>query len=215
MKKTAVWDWNGTLLDDVHVCIESVNIMLKERNLPVVSSLQEYQDHFTFPVIDYYRKLGFDLEKEDFSILSKQYMALYHARAVHCGLFEDAHSQIDRLRQQGIRSVILSASRQDHLQLQTDQCHCTGWFDDLIGISDIYAREKLSAARVWITHQDPDQSYVMIGDSLHDHEVAEDLGWDCILIPRGHQSRSVLSQAGCPVVENIQEAADLILKQNQ
>ena len=212
MKKTVVWDWNGTLLDDVHVCIESVNIMLKERNLPVVASLQDYQAHFTFPVENYYRKLGFDLEKEKFSLLSRQYMALYHARAVHCGLFDDAQSQIFRLKEQGIRSVILSASRQDHLKMQTEQCHCTAWFEDLVGISDIYAREKLSAARVWLNSQDPDQSYVMIGDSLHDHEVAVELGWDCILVARGHQSKEVLKQAGCPVVENLNQAVDLIME---
>ena len=51
----------------------------------------------------------------------------------------------------------------------------------------------------------------MIGDSLHDAEVAEALGWDCILIDRGHQSRRLLVTSGKPVVSNILEAIPLIL----
>ena len=52
---------------------------------------------------------------------------------------------------------------------------------------------------------------IMIGDSLHDWEVAEALGWECILIDRGHQSRERLAGSGKPVVSNILEAVSLIL----
>lgn len=85
--KTVVWDWNGTLLDDVEVCIETVNAMLRQRNLPTLESVDQYQNVFTFPVIDYYRRVGFDLERESFEALSEEYMRGYHERAVRCGLF--------------------------------------------------------------------------------------------------------------------------------
>lgn len=210
--KTVVWDWNGTLLDDVEVCIETVNAMLRQRNLPALESVDQYQNVFTFPVIDYYRRVGFDLERESFEALSEEYMRGYHERAVCCGLFADAEPGIKQLREQGVPSLILSASRQDHLRMQTEQCGCTEWFSDLIGISDIYAKEKLSAAQAWLRkNPQPDREMIMIGDSLHDAEVAEALGWDCILIDRGHQSRRLLVTSGKPVVSNILEAIPLIL----
>lgn len=117
--KTVVWDWNGTLLDDVEVCIETVNAMLRQRNLPALESVDQYQNVFTFPVIDYYRRVGFDLERESFEALSEEYMRGYHERAVRCGLFADAEPGIKQLREQGVPSLILSASRQDHLRMQT------------------------------------------------------------------------------------------------
>ena len=95
--------------------------------------------------------------------------------------------------------------------MQTEQCGCTDWFSDLIGISDIYAREKLSAAQAWLKQNpQPDREMIMIGDSLHDAEVAEALGCDCILIDRGHQSRKLLVTSGKPVVSDILEAVALI-----
>ena len=210
--KTVVWDWNGTLLDDVEACIQTVNAMLHQRNLPLIESVGQYQSVFTFPVIDYYRSVGFDLKRERFEDLSEDYMAGYHARAAACGLFADAEPGINKLREQRVPSLILSASRQDHLRRQTEQCGCTAWFDDLIGISDIYAKEKLSAAQTWLRHHpQKDREMIMIGDSLHDWEVAEALGWECILIDRGHQSRERLAGSGKPVVSNILEAVSLIL----
>ena len=37
-KKLVIWDWNGTLLNDVDICIESMNTMLKSRNMPLLTS---------------------------------------------------------------------------------------------------------------------------------------------------------------------------------
>ena len=66
--KHIVWDWNGTLLDDRWLCIEAINYVLKSRNMPLVSN-KDYRNLFCFPVIEYYKKLGFDFTKEPFPIL--------------------------------------------------------------------------------------------------------------------------------------------------
>ena len=31
-----LWDWNGTLLDDAWLCVEVMNSMLAERDLPQI-----------------------------------------------------------------------------------------------------------------------------------------------------------------------------------
>ena len=54
---------------------------------------------------------------------------------------------------------------------------------------------------------------VMIGDSLHDAEVARALGTRCILVARGHQSRETLLEAGVPVADSLRQAADWVLAQ--
>ena len=52
----------------------------------------------------------------------------------------------------------------------------------------------------------------MIGDSVHDFEVAQALGVGCVLQSSGHQPPETLCQTGASVVAGLREAAELILK---
>ena len=54
-----LWDWNGTIVDDLNINFKIINQLLKERNLPTIT-LQRYKEIFTFPIIEFYRSAGFD-----------------------------------------------------------------------------------------------------------------------------------------------------------
>ena len=58
-----IWDFNGTLFDDVEAGINSVNDMLSERGLKTLEDKEDYRKVFKFPIIEYYKDLGFDFEK--------------------------------------------------------------------------------------------------------------------------------------------------------
>ena len=47
-----IWDFNGTILDDVEACIRSANLLLEAHGLPALPSREAYQRHFGFPLID-------------------------------------------------------------------------------------------------------------------------------------------------------------------
>ena len=53
---------------------------------------------------------------------------------------------------------------------------------------------------------------MMIGDSVHDFEVAQALGVGCVLESAGHQSAEKLRETGAPVAKGLREAAELILR---
>ena len=57
--KHILWDWNGTLLDDRWLCVESINKILKKRKMPPILE-KTYRKTFCFPVMKYYESLGFD-----------------------------------------------------------------------------------------------------------------------------------------------------------
>jgi len=68
---TIIWDWNGTLLDDVDICIDTINALLsKYKKKPI--SKESYKSLFTFPVQNYYSKLGFDLSLESFKKIKEE-----------------------------------------------------------------------------------------------------------------------------------------------
>ena len=88
-KKLIIWDWNGTLLNDTTECIESINIMLEKRNMPLVD-FKTYREVFTFPVINYYKAVGFNLKKEKFKDLSVEYIDLYRENSKKSNLHKEA-----------------------------------------------------------------------------------------------------------------------------
>ena len=58
--QTVVWDFNGTLLDDLGIGIASINALLARRGMPLVESHDAYHRIFCFPIREYYRRLGFE-----------------------------------------------------------------------------------------------------------------------------------------------------------
>ncbi len=56
--RSIIWDWNGTLLNDLDLCISAINVLLGKRELPLLNR-QTYKAVFSFPVKDYYKAVGF------------------------------------------------------------------------------------------------------------------------------------------------------------
>ena len=81
-----IWDWNGTLLDDVETCVDVMNGMLERRGLAPLKSVECYRGIFTFPVREYYKKAGLDPARESFEKLALEYISEYNRRALSCGL---------------------------------------------------------------------------------------------------------------------------------
>ena len=85
--KHIIWDWNGTIINDVDLCVELINWLLKEKNLKTITK-EEYKNVFTIPVKNYYAQLGFDFSKESFEIIGKQWMDEYERRKFECELYD-------------------------------------------------------------------------------------------------------------------------------
>ena len=90
--KNVVWDWNGTLLNDVKVGVNTLNDMLGRRGLPLLS-VEDYKEKFGFPVIDFYDRVGFDMEKESFHELSVDFVETYDKYAGEVGRSCDCHGR--------------------------------------------------------------------------------------------------------------------------
>ena len=79
--KLIIWDWNGTLLNDINACIDSMNYLLKKRNINTID-YSRYRDIFTFPVQNYYKELGFNFALEPFSKLAGEYIKYYRKESI-------------------------------------------------------------------------------------------------------------------------------------
>lgn len=210
MVKTIIWDWNGTLLDDLDLSLESVNVLLKERNIPTLS-IEKYKDIFGFPVVDYYVKAGFDFEKEAFEVPAKQYVKLYAAGASELKLFPDVVDTLTFFKENNYRQIVLSAMKDDNLKLMIHNAEISHFFDGIFGIKDNYAREKVSLGKQVVENLKLNPAEcLMIGDTLHDAEVSEQCGFNCILFSGGHVSKQRLKTKGKKIINSLSELKQIV-----
>ena len=200
-----IWDWNGTLLNDAWLCVEVMNDMLAERELPMIS-LEIYRDIFDFPVRDYYLKLGYDFRIEPFEKVGMEFMIRYNARQKECFLHGEVHNVLSEFMKQGKPQSILSAREQNELRKETVDLGVSGFFEKVYGLDDHYAHGKTDVGiKLLADLKVPKAQVIFIGDTRHDSEVADELGIDCILIPNGHHSEKHLSNCRKPIVSSINE----------
>ncbi|MEG0741723.1 MAG: HAD hydrolase-like protein [Clostridia bacterium] len=208
--KQLLWDWNGTLLDDLRYAINVRNRVFPLFGLNAIQSVEAYHAQFTFPVRVYYERAG--VTEQNFDAVAQAWMDEYVRNYAEIPLHNDALATLARLRAAGLRQVVLSASHLEVLCRQIAFYPLEGFFQQVLGLGDIYARSKEAVGRQYLTNCGiaPAQT-VMVGDTLHDADVARALGVHCVLVARGHQSRAMLLQAGVPVVSTLTEAADWVL----
>ena len=183
-----IWDFNGTILDDVELGLYALNVLLKNVGIDKRVEKDEYRKLFGFPIIDYYRKVGFDFEKTPYERLAEEWIELYLDNLDKAAAFSDVRPTLEFFKARGIGQSILSASEAGILNKQVDMLGIREYFDGVMGIDNIYGDSKLSLARAW-REKNPDEKAIFIGDTLHDIETAEALSADCCIVCAGHQCR--------------------------
>lgn len=207
--KHIIWDWNGTLFDDAHLCVEILNTMMAKRGLQSIT-IESYRKEFGFPVIDFYKMRGFDFEQENFDDVANEYISLYNSRRVECKLRDGALEILQAIETSGLKQSILSAYHQDLLKQVVEYFDITGFFTNICGLGDYYANCKIDLGKKLIgTTGLNSADILLVGDTAHDFEVARQIGCDCVLLTDGHQSKEKLKSCGVPVLESILEVTKI------
>ncbi len=208
-KGIIIWDWNGTLLDDVDICVESMNGLLKKRNLPFLN-IEKYKEVFTFPVKDYYAEVGFDFSKESFDQVAIEFIDAYRENVKRSTPFEEVKQVLQEFKNAGYRQFLISAMEHEFLTETLKSNDVLHFFEAFSGINDHHANGKLEMAKHFFDRQNIDPSLVsFIGDTIHDFEVAEGLGVKSVLVASGHQSISRLKKTGTIVVNELSDLLEL------
>ena len=204
-----VLDFNGTIIDDVDLCLNILNHLLEERNYKKVS-LEEYKHIFTFPIKKYYINAGFDLEKYSFTSISNEFISLYQKASLNCKLYEGINELIDKCNNNRIKVVLLSASQIDNLKEQTDHFGLSEKFEVILGTSTMEAASKVEIGKNYFKDKQ-DKKILFVGDTTHDAEVASAIGADALLITHGHQARDILLKANpLKVIDSFKEVEDIL-----
>lgn len=203
--KHIIWDWNGTLLDDKWLCIESINQVLAKRNLPPINE-EIYSRIFGFPVREYYRKAGFDFSMEPYEKPALEFIERYDSRKHECRLQPGATEVLGELHRRGCRQYLLSASETGVLAEMIRLKKIGTFFLKVKGLDNHYAHGKADLGIELMAEINPAPgTVVMIGDTCHDEEVAHAMGIPCLLYSGGHFTAERLKSCTSRIISSLDE----------
>ena len=199
-----VWDWNGTLLNDVGAALASVNDMLGRRKRGTID-IERYRECIGVPIIRFYEQV-FDLDNEDYPELLGEYNRGYLSHLGECSLTAGALEALQRLALFGARQIIVSSCEKNQLLEAVRGFGIEEYFDAIIGSENFFAGSKIEKAVQWFAeNSDEDRRVLVRGDLAHDKELADALGAQCVLLSSGHEHPQRLKDAGVTVVDRIEE----------
>ena len=203
-----IWDFNGTIADDIRIGIDAANVVLSRRGMKTIDSVDEYRKLFCFPIKKYYEKLGFDFSKEPYEVPADEWTSEFIKREKDMKLTEGCLETLKGIKSLGIQQIIISSSEITMLKRELAILGVSEYFDTVLGKGDNYAHGKVEMAKEWSSGK----SYraLFIGDSLHDLETAKAIGADCVLYSGGHDSAQKLSSSGVPVISSLREVLGML-----
>lgn len=206
--KHIVWDWNGTLLNDKDLAVTAINVLLRQYDLPTIN-LNKYLEIFSFPVEDYYKRLGFDFEKTPFSKVGTEFINEYTSRMLNVEMHDNAKNMLQYVNKINIPQSLLSAAKQQMLDELMQYHSIAKYFMYVAGLDNHYANSKLDIGKILVQKLDlPTEQILFVGDTLHDVSVADAIGANCVLLSHGHTNYNRLTQSGKKVFSNFNELKD-------
>ncbi len=202
IRPTAViWDFNGTILDDVELAAASISVLLRRRGLPTIDAEGQRQV-FGFPVSGYYERLGFDLTKEPQAGLSNEFHEAYTAGIPDCSLNAGVREALDHFRAADVAQYVLSAAQQEMVVAWAETLGVEAYFEGIYGLEDRLAADKEQRAGDLIRDFGlRAEETLFIGDTDHDIEVAAGQGCYPVAVLQGHQTRERFDGLDCEVFD--------------
>lgn len=218
--KLAIFDWNGTLIDDSFAHLAGSNATFRAAGVPEIT-LERYRDTMDFPLVHFYARNGLDtdtyLQKTD--ELNAAFMGVYHEEQKKAPLRRHAMDVLNALLDKNITLMILSNHIQEHLEYQLAERHVHAKFKHICGNQNFTSRELTRTNKMGRLQQvmeefgyQAEEAFI-IGDSLEEPDIAHHLGMTSISVTWGCFSRTRLSASPTHfIIDDLTELHDIVDK---
>ncbi|MBR3423568.1 MAG: HAD family hydrolase [Clostridia bacterium] len=193
-----IWDYNGTLADDVEASLFASNeIIVRHGKEPI--TMEQYYEYLDYPISRFWEHV-FDLGEFPMAKIGEEYYKAYPK--YFRGLCDGAAKLVFKLHRAGVVQMILTSAHPRLIGETLREAGIEDCFEAISSSSDLLAGSKIDRGVAWLEKSGiaPGRA-VTVGDTLHDYDAARTMGTDCILCSFGHQSKKQLLTAGVPVVD--------------
>ena len=208
--KEIVWDWNGTLINDTSLCVDILNKILFLHDQPSIS-IEYYRNNFSFPVSAFYKIISLPSSGKKFDDVSLSFISEYRLKWKECNLQPGVLQILKLIKQLGLRQSILSAGNQSDVEVFLDHFKLESFFNQVFGTDNIKAEGKIELGKKFITDSNlrPDE-ILLVGDTIHDLHVANEIGCSVLLFNQGHNSNNQLSGYSVQIINDLMEVAQYL-----
>lgn len=207
MIRNIIFDWSGTLVDDLPAVLQASNYVLTQAGRPEMS-LEQFRAEFSLPFTKFY-------DRHTPHVPMPQLEDWFHSsfKAAQASVIELPHARdfLEFCRAKKLRTFLLSTVHADHFAVQ---CRVTG-FDAYLDrpYTDVWDKRKKIHDILAENNLKPDET-LFIGDMEHDIETAKHGGIHSCAVLTGYNTLDQL-RAAKPnlIVEHLGELRR-VLEQN-
>ncbi|MBA4149617.1 MAG: NUDIX domain-containing protein [Verrucomicrobia bacterium] len=208
MIRNIIFDWSGTLVDDLPSVLSATNYVLQQAGLDQLS-LDQFRAEFCLPFTKFYERYTPHIPMPT---LEEWFHG--HFRTVQDDVVELPHARDFLLfcRKQGIRTFLLSTVHRDHYAVQAQ---ATG-FGDFIDVPYVEILDKRTKIKDILAENNlRSDETVFIGDMQHDIETAKHGGVFSVAVLTGYNRLEQLRASEPDLIcEHLGELRE-ILERNQ
>jgi phosphoglycolate phosphatase-like HAD superfamily hydrolase len=209
-----VWDWNGTLLDDIHAVIAATNAAFAEIGHEPIT-LERYRELYCVPIPLFYERLMNRAPTDaEWLVLDASFHRHYTEQRVNCALTEGVEELLTQWALAGSSQSLLSMYGHDELVpvvrgygIERHFVRVDGRTGPSGGSKALHMERHLTALAA--TGSISPLRTVVIGDAVDDAVAAAHVGARAVLYTGGSHSRAGLEAVGVPVVDSLAEAVEV------
>lgn len=206
-----VWDWNGTLLDDISAVIGATNAAFAEIGIEPIT-LARYRELYCVPIPRFYERLMGRLPTEaEWLVMDEAFHRHYTELRVLCALTHGVEELLVEWQSAGRSQSLLSMYGHEQLLPVVRGYGIERHFVRVDGRTGPSGGSKAAhmARHVAALGGVTPERVVVIGDAVDDAVAAAHVGARAVLYTGGSHSRASLEPAGAPVVDTLAEAVEL------
>ncbi|MFJ3791509.1 HAD family hydrolase [Kitasatospora sp. NPDC090091] len=205
-----VWDWNGTVKDDLDDHVNALNATLPALGGDLVDR-QTYRAKHTVPIPNFYaRLLGREITEQEW--LASDGAFLQHLGAQPVRIRKGVVELMTALHEAGHTQSLLSLCPHDTLVREVDEAGIGHFFDRIEGRTGASGGTKaapLAAHLDALGLTGQGHRVLLIGDAVDDADAAHANGAHAVLHTGGLHHPAKLAAAGHPLAESLADAVAL------
>ena len=114
--KHIIWDWNGTLLNDLPVIIDAVNETVEQVGIRRIT-LDDYRTYYTRPVKLFYDEIaGREIDRDEWERIDRMFHETYHASVDRASLATGAREVLAEIKRGPHGQSLLSMAPNSELR---------------------------------------------------------------------------------------------------
>lgn len=188
MFRNFIFDWSGTLADDLSRVLDATNAVFRHYGLDEMDK-GEFRAKFRLPYPDFYAEVLPDVELGELEDVFRGGFDLSPARVT---LLPHAREFMEYCRERGIRCFALTSVDKKAFRHQVTDLQMEPYFEAIY--SGVLNKREVIHSLLETHRLRPDET-AFIGDMTHDVETAASAGLTSIAVLTGYQNAAQLSAA--------------------